>query len=75
MLKALEQKISDVAMAEVLVEDKMKKVAVARSFLDITAMTDEAWDQFVKDVVVYPGAFVKLFENSIFVLVNTIHNV
>ena len=62
-IAALEQKISDAAMAEALAEDRADAVETARSFLDITEMTDEVWDRFVKDVIVYPGPRLEIIWN------------
>ncbi len=38
-IETLERKISDTVTAETLAEDKADKMVVAKSFLDITAMT------------------------------------
>ena len=35
-------------------EGSMDKKEI-RSFLDITEMTEEIWERFIKHVVVYPG--------------------
>ena len=62
-IETLERKISDIVTAETLAEDKADKMVVAKSFLDITTMTDEVWEQFVKDVIVYPGQRLELHWN------------
>lgn len=62
-IETLKQKISDVAMAEALVENEVDKAAVARSVLDITAMTDGVWDQSINDVIVYSGSRLEIHWN------------
>lgn len=54
----LEQKISDAKMAERLVTDEAdeakEKIETAKSFLDLKDMTEDAWEKFIDDVIVYP---------------------
>ena len=54
----MEQKISDARMAARLVsdaEDEAKeKIETAKNFLDLKNMTEEAWEKFIDDVIVYP---------------------
>lgn len=58
-IEDLEQRISDAQMVERLERDAgdeaKEKAAAAKSFLDITEMTDEIWEKFVRDVFLYPG--------------------
>lgn len=57
-IEALEQKISDVRMAEQLEQDaadeSRSRVEMAKSFLDLKEMTEEVWEAFVEEVIVYP---------------------
>ena len=54
----LEQKISDVRMAEQLItesdETAQSRVETAKSFLDLKEMTEDAWETFIEKVIVYP---------------------
>lgn len=58
-IEDLEQRISDAQMVERLERDAgneaKEKAAAAKSFLDITEMTDEIWEKFVRDVFLYLG--------------------
>lgn len=54
----LEQKISDVNMAEQLSRDSedesVERIETAKTFLEVTEMTEEMWEKFVKDIFLYP---------------------
>ena len=54
----LEQKISDVKMADRLLadadEEAKDKIETAKNFLEMKEMTEAAWDAFVEEVLVYP---------------------
>ena len=58
LITDLEQKISDAKMAQRLVADEhneaKEKIETAKSFLDLKSMTEEAWEKFIDDVIVYP---------------------
>lgn len=58
LIADLEQKISDAKMAQRLVADEhdeaKEKIEMAKSFLDLKNMTEEAWEKFIDDVIVYP---------------------
>lgn len=58
-IEELEHKISDARMAERLLaeedDEAKEKTDTARNFLDLKNMTEEAWEKFVDDVIVYPG--------------------
>ena len=60
----LEQKISDARMAEKLVADaddeSKEKIETAKTFLDLTAMTDDAWEKFIDEVILYPDDRVEI---------------
>lgn len=64
VINDLEQKISDARMAEKLVtdehDDAKEKIETAKTFLDLTEMTDEAWDTFIDEVIVYPDDRVEI---------------
>ena len=51
----LEQRISDASLAESLSVESDEKVDEVKSFLDIETMTDDIWEKFIQDVIVYPG--------------------
>ena len=58
LIADLEQKISDARMAARLVSDAddeaKEKIETAKNFLDLKNMTEEAWEKFIDDVIVYP---------------------
>ena len=66
-IDALEQKLSDASMAEQLARDSddevAEKIEMAKSFLDVTEMTEEMWEKFVKDVFLYPGGRMEIHWN------------
>ena len=63
----LEQKISDARMAERLVSDTdaeaKERIETARNFLELKDMTEEAWDKFIKDVILYPNYRMEILWN------------
>ena len=63
----LEQKISDARMAERLVSDTdaeaKERIETARNFLELKGMTEEAWDKFIKDVILYPNYRMEILWN------------
>lgn len=54
----LERKISDARMAQRLAADandeSRERIGTAKTFLDLKVMTEEVWEKFVTDVIVYP---------------------
>lgn len=51
----LEQKISDASLAESLTAESDEKMDEVKSFLEVDALTDDMWEKFIQDVIVYPG--------------------
>ena len=51
----LEQKISDASLAESLTAESDEKMDEVKSFLEVAALTDDMWEKFIQDVIVYPG--------------------
>ena len=66
-IEELEQRLSDASMAEQLAKDSddeaAEKIETAKSFLDVTEMTEEMWEKFVKDVFLYPGGRMEIHWN------------
>jgi len=54
----LERRVSDAGMAEQLSRDAddeaRERADAARSFLDVDEMSEEIWERFVKEALVYP---------------------
>ena len=51
----LEQKISDASLAESLTAESDEKMDKVKFFLEVDALTDDMWEKFIQDVIVYPG--------------------
>ena len=51
----LEQKISDASLAESLTAESDEKMDEVKFFLEVDALTDDMWEKFIQDVIVYPG--------------------
>ena len=63
-IAVLEQKISDARMAARLVSDEhdeaKEKIETAKTFLELTAMAEEAWDKSMDDEILYPDECVEI---------------
>ena len=59
----LEQRISDASLAESLTAESGEKVDEVKSFLEVAAMTDDMWEKFLQDVIVYPGGRLEIHWN------------
>ena len=59
----LEQKISDASLAESLSAESDEKVDEVKSFLEVATLTDDMWEKFLQDVIVYPGGRLEIHWN------------
>lgn len=59
----LEQRISDVSLAESLSVEADEKVDEVKSFLEVATLTDDMWEKFLQDVIVYPGGRLEIHWN------------
>lgn len=59
----LEQRISDASLAESLSAESDEKVDEVKSFLEVVALTDDMWEKFIQDVIVYPGGRLEIHWN------------
>lgn len=59
----LEQKISDASLAESLSAEADEKMDEVKSFLEVAALTDDMWEKFIQDVIVYPGGKLEIHWN------------
>ena len=53
-IAGLEQKLSDLKTRELMQSDKTIDTNEIKSFLDISEMTEKAWNRFINKVVLYP---------------------
>ncbi len=60
----LKQKISNEKVAEKLVSDEYieakENIETAKTFLELESMTDDTWDKFIDDVILYPDDRVEI---------------
>ena len=59
----LEQRISDASLAESLSDESDEKVDEVKSFLEVATLTDDMWEKFIQDVIVYPGGKLEIHWN------------
>ena len=59
----LKQKISDASLAESLSAEADEKMDEVKSFLEVAALTDDMWEKFIQDVIVYPGGKLEIHWN------------